>query len=135
MSSPFTGFNNAFLQIPNGEGTLVINPETGNYEQQETFIPYQAILMVKNSPLTIRTEGVDNSSIEVKGYLIDPMVFPTNFSLPATVACSFFDIDNRVTKGNLELNIIPDPFKVGAITGQRLEGTFTVEGRGNENNG
>lgn len=132
MTSPFVGFNNAILKIPDGEGVLSVNPETGNYEQQNSFITYQAILMLKRLPFLIRNDGVDNTTIDVRGYLVEPMVFPPGFCLPAKVQCDFIDIDNRLTSGILELNIIPDPFKVGTIAGQRLEGTFTVEGRGNE---
>jgi hypothetical protein len=139
MSSPFSGFNNAILKIPDGKGQLIINPDTGNYEQQNTFIDYQAILMVQKSRGFEtgdfqRTEGIDSTWQLVRGYLVNPMFFPTDFTLPATVDCSFINTDSRVTRGTLELEIMLDPFKVGAIAGQQLQGIFRILGVGNEGN-
>lgn len=138
MVSPFNGFNNAILKIPDGQGPLIFNPESGNYEQSNNYINYHAILMVERSSGFVtgslqRTEGVDSTWQLVRGYLVDPMFFPSGFSLPATVECEFTNTDSRVTKGTLELEIMLDPFKVGAISGQQLQGIFKVLGEGNAN--
>lgn len=136
MVSPFHGFNNAILKIPDGNGTFAFNPQTGNYEQSHNYLDYHAILMVERSSGFVtgslqRTEGVDSTWQLVRGYLVSPMFFPENFTLPATVDCEFTNTDSRVTKGTLELEIMLDPFKVGAIAGQQLQGIFKVLGEGN----
>ena len=131
MSSPFTGFNNAILKLPSGTQTMTVNPETGNYEFSQAIEEYKVILMLRNEPLQILPDGVDNTTILIRGYLVNPQFFPHEFSLPTTVDCTFLDINGRKTDGKLDLEIIPDPFKVGEITGQRLQGTFKVLGEGN----
>jgi hypothetical protein len=131
MSSPFTGFNNAILKIPISSGNITYNSLTGNYEEEVVYEDYSVILMVKNTPINIYTQGVDDTEIECRGYLVDPMIFPNSFALPAIVDCVFFDIDNRQTMGTLELKVVPDPFKVGVIAGQKIEGIFKVTGPGN----
>ena len=131
MSSPFTGFQNVILKIPDGVGVLAQDEETGNYEYVQTFIDYQAILMLRRLPVVVYSQGVDKTETLVRGYLVSPMNFPVDFKLPATVDCTFSDIEGRETKGTLELDIIPDPFKVGEIAGQKLQGVFRVLGEGN----
>lgn len=134
MISPFVGFNNAILKIPDGLGTFGVNPDTGNYEQVNTYINYKAILMIRNPVNFERTEGVDSTEQLIRGYLIDPMFFPPHFALPAIIDCEFTSTDSRISKGQLELEIVLDPFKVGEIAGQQLYGTFRVDGAGNESN-
>ncbi len=41
----------------------------------------------KTGIIFIRSEGIDLTQIEVKGYLVNPMTFPKTFFLPAIVTC------------------------------------------------
>jgi len=131
MKSPFNGFANATLFLPSLSGDFVTDPETGNKSLVETLIEYKVILLIKDKGINVYLDGVNRKETRLRGYLVDPLTFPTGFSLPTTVRCEFDDIDNRKTIGTLEMNIVFDPFKVGAIAGQSIEGVFRVEGEGN----
>jgi hypothetical protein len=133
MTSPFTCFNNVVLKIPSESNQQVVDPESGNVTLGQTFTNYDAIFLIKKTGLNIYTDGVNRREVEIRGYLVKPMFFPISFTLPQAVEFEFTDIQNRKTKGIVELNTTLDTFKVGHITGQAIQGTIRIDGKSNAN--
>lgn len=122
LLSPFTGFENADIYFPT-DTAFTTNPDTGNQENIPVLTKFKALLMPLHGSDLLRYPGIDNTKIEIRGYLVSPMDYPFNMAMPLKVRTVIYDRYLKID-GTLELRINPDPFRVGDITGQRLFGTF-----------
>lgn len=129
MSSPFQGFDNATLYFE-AAGGLVQDPDTGNWEPSTTTVQVRAVLNVDGGrQRTLFSQGVDTRQIALKGWLVNPATIPEGCAIPAKVRCDLqLPGQTEISQGEIDLEIIPDPWGVTPSTGQKVRGIFESTG-------
>lgn len=125
-----TGFSyNALFLIPQGSGTVEIDPVTGNYTvSNTTTLTVQAKLIQRKDPLITLNPGVDQVRTYLEGHLVSPLFL--NGAIPSKIPCqllqnnlwssgTFLFIDNIPT--NINENIT-----LQSSIGQQIKGYFEV---------
>ena len=116
--------NFSFLYVPETSDTLV-RDENNNWVLPETGeTQYKVYLKERTAERSyLPSQGVNSETIELEGYLVNPMFFPEDFVIPNDLRCEL-SVPNGLMDGTLRLSIVPaNP--ATAIVGQKIQGFFT----------
>jgi hypothetical protein len=128
MVSPFEGYDNAelFVVTPGSESA---RDSSGNWVTVgDITTTYKAFLKGDraSSKPVIGNEyqpETDSQQFFVKGYLVDPMIFPATIQFPIKLACHL-KTANGIQQGEIVLDLTPEVFNVAEMTGQKISGWF-----------
>lgn len=114
------------LFIPTSSSEL-IQDEFGNWVMAGV-IEQEYLVFFKRPrlrPAYLPTPGLDSSSVELSGYLVQPMFFPASFQPPDRVPC-LLKTPNGEISGEFLIHLTPgSTVGADAITGQKITGVFT----------
>jgi hypothetical protein len=74
--SPFAPYANTLLRFRVGDGTLAIDPKTGNRRPGTRLVDVVAVVQQKQRPRNKEMPGVDDLAVWVEGFLVNPRPLP-----------------------------------------------------------
>jgi hypothetical protein len=133
MLSPLSPYHNAIIsvsQTSNPSIPAAIDPISGNWQYNETITQYLAFLKQKSitqlgSFTTNFSQGIDSSSIEVYGYLVEPMFFPKDVIFPVDYKARIRIYSDTWSDGILSLKgLVASAVGADLIVGQSIAGIW-----------
>lgn len=125
-------YYNAIISVPvNNSTVVVLDPTTGNYQEiGSEFEEYLVFLKQKKltetgSFQTNYRAGIDDGTIDLSGYLVEPMFFPDFVRLPASFEARIKLGNGEWIDGELNIKVtIGSAVGADAITGQPIACTW-----------
>jgi hypothetical protein len=122
---------NATIRFISSEFSTDRDPITGNFLPSSTSTAvFQADVYLKfdQNPVNQSLPGIDSQSIFVKGFLIDPMVFPDWVNTGTAFDCSFSFLGQSARSGKLTIHTLPNemPDYLTDIYGHRFQGLLML---------
>lgn len=102
----YAPFDNAILEFQVQEGTLGVDPDTGNVTPV-----LQSQLYICNIQLELSSQenrpGVDKASIRATGRLLNPTTFSEYIKVGSIARCRVNDIEGRLILTDLGTQLLP----------------------------
>jgi len=102
----YAPFDNAILDFQVQEGTLAVDPDTGN-----TIPLLESQLYICNIQLELSSQdnrpGVDKASIRATGRLLKPTTFSEYIKVGSIARCRVNDIEGRLILTDLGTQLLP----------------------------
>ena len=102
----YAPFDNAILDFQVQEGTLAVDPDTGN-----TIPLLESQLYICNIQLELSSQdnrpGVDKASIRATGRLLKPSTFSEYIKVGSIARCRVNDIEGRLILTDLGTQLLP----------------------------
>lgn len=125
--------HNAILQVPKGDGAVIIDEETGNYILEDiNVVSVKAKLIQKKDPFITINSGVDTLRTYLEGWLIEPYSY--DGYLPNYLTIELLQNNVWATGKFTFIDAIPtnlnEAFKINIATGQKIKGYFEISEQG-----